>query len=302
MCATAITENAPMYEALGEAAFGKVLAGKRALVTGGSRGIGKATALALAEAGAAVAINYQHSAEAADEVCRAAGKFGVQANTYQANISCEDEAKAMIDAVTKDFGAIDILVNNAGITRDKSFLKMTKIMWDEVLGVNLNGVFHVTRLVLPAMVEAGWGRIINMTSIVGQTGNFGQANYAVSKGGLIAFTMTLAREVARKGVTVNAVAPGFIETDMTKDLTAAALSAVTSMTPVGRLGKPEEVAAAVLLPRLAPGQLYHRPGHPRQRRHVHVTGSPRRSQSVSLAHLRRGRRASRRTNTYPVLP
>ncbi len=152
----------------------------------------------------------------------------------------------MIDAVTKDFGAIDILVNNAGITRDKSFLKMTKIMWDEVLGVNLNGVFHVTRLVLPAMVEAGWGRVINMTSIVGQTGNFGQANYAVSKGGLIAFTMTLAREVARKGITVNAVAPGFIETDMTKDMAAAALSAVTSMTPLGRLGKPEEVAAAVL--------------------------------------------------------
>ena len=245
MCATAFTEHAPMYEALGEAAFGKVLAGKTALVTGGSRGIGKATALALAEAGAAVAVNYQYSVEAADEVCRAIGRFGVQANTYQANVSCEDEAKAMVDAVTKDFGPIDILVNNAGITRDKSFLKMTKIMWDEVLGVNLNGVFHITRLVLPGMVEAGWGRIVNMTSIVGQTGNFGQANYAVSKGGLIAFTMTLAREVARKGVTVNAVAPGFIETDMTKDLTAAALLAVTSMTPLGRLGKPEEVAATV---------------------------------------------------------
>ncbi|MGO9113234.1 MAG: 3-oxoacyl-[acyl-carrier-protein] reductase [Thermoguttaceae bacterium] len=245
MCATAAVESVLRYDAAGEVASDKVLAGKRALVTGGSRGIGKATALALAEAGAAVAINYQHAADAAHEVRRAVGKFGVQANTYQADISCEDEAKAMIDAVNKDFGAIDILVNNAGITRDKSFLKMTKLMWDEVMGVNLNGVFHVTRLVLPAMVEAGWGRIINMTSIVGQTGNFGQANYAVSKGGLIAFTMTLAREVARKGVTVNAVAPGFIETDMTKDLVAAALSAVTSMTPMGRLGKPEEVAAAV---------------------------------------------------------
>jgi NAD(P)-dependent dehydrogenase (short-subunit alcohol dehydrogenase family) len=152
----------------------------------------------------------------------------------------------MIEAVSKEFGEIDILVNNAGITRDKSFLKMTKLMWDEVLGVNLNGVFFVTRLVLPAMVEAGWGRVINMTSIVGQTGNFGQANYAVTKGGLIAFTMTLAREVARKGVTVNAIAPGFIETDMTKDMTPAALSAVTAMTPLGRLGKPEEVATAAL--------------------------------------------------------
>ncbi len=245
MCAVAFAEKAPRDEALRELASGKILSGKRALVTGGSRGIGKATALALAQAGAAVAINYQCSVEAADEVCRAVGKLGVETNAYQANISHEEEAQAMIDAVIKDFGTIDILVNNAGITRDKSFLKMTKIMWDEVMGVNLNGVFHVTRLALPAMVEAGWGRIINMTSIVGQTGNFGQANYAVSKGGLIAFTMTLAREVARKGITVNAVAPGFIETDMTKDLTPAALAAVTTMTPLGRLGKAEEVAAAV---------------------------------------------------------
>jgi 3-oxoacyl-(acyl-carrier-protein) reductase len=225
---------------------GKLLAGKRALVTGGSRGIGKAAALLLAEAGATVAVNYQHSAGPAEEVCTTARDFGVDARAYQADVSQEDEAAAMIDAVNKDFGAIDILVNNAGITRDKSFLKMTKKIWDEVLDVNLNGVFHVTRIVLPSMVEAGWGRIINMASIVGQTGNFGQANYAVTKGGLIAFTMTLAREVARKGVTVNAVAPGFIETDMTKDLSEAALGAVTAMTPVGRLGKPEEVAAAVL--------------------------------------------------------
>ncbi len=245
MCAVAFDEKETMREAVGETVFGKVLAGKRALVTGGSRGIGKATALALAEAGATVAINFQNSAEAAEEVCRLAGKLGVQANAYRADISCEEAAKAMIDAVTNDLGGIDILVNNAGITRDKSFLKMTKFMWDEVMGVNLNGVFHVTRLLLPGMVEAGWGRVINMTSIVGQTGNFGQANYAVSKGGLIAFTMTLAREVARKGVTVNAVAPGFIETDMTKDMAPAALSVVTSMTPMGRLGKADEVAAAV---------------------------------------------------------
>ena len=243
MCAVVLEEKPVVEE---EVVSGKVLAGKKALVTGGSRGIGKATALLLAEAGAAVAINYQRSAEAADEVCQAVRDLGVEANVYQANVSCEDEAKAMADAVAKDFGHIDILVNNAGITRDKSFLKMTRLMWDEVLGVNLNGVFNVTRLVLPAMVESGWGRVINMTSIVGQTGNFGQANYAVSKGGLIAFTMTLAREVARKGVTVNAVAPGFIETDMTKGMTEAALSVVTSMTPLGRLGKPEEVAAAVL--------------------------------------------------------
>ena len=247
MCTVVLEEKPAVEEVAAEKVLrGKVLAGKKALVTGGSRGIGKATALLLAEAGAAVAVNYQNSAAAADEVRRAARDLGVEANVYQANVSCEDEARAMMDAVAKDFGRIDILVNNAGITRDKSFLKMTRLMWDEVLGVNLNGVFNVTRLALPAMVEAGWGRVVNMTSIVGQTGNFGQANYAVSKGGLIAFTMTVAREVARKGVTVNAVAPGFIETDMTKGMNEAALSVVTSMTPLGRLGRPEEVAAAVL--------------------------------------------------------
>ena len=230
MCAGAVLETATPRDEAREATSAKVLAGKRALVTGGSRGIGKAIALALAEAGAAVAINYNARSK---QPTRSAGPFAssaFRAISFRPT-SCEEEAKAMIEAVSKEFGEIDILVNNAGITRDKSFLKMTKSMWDEVLGVNLNGVFSVTRLVLPAMVEAAWGGVINMTSIVGQTGNFGQANYAVTKGGLIAFTMTLAREVARKGVTVNAIAPGFIETDMTKDMTPAALSAVTAMTP-----------------------------------------------------------------------
>jgi 3-oxoacyl-(acyl-carrier-protein) reductase len=224
----------------------KILQGKHALVTGGSRGIGRATVLALAEAGAEVAINYQQCSQAADEIRREAEELGVLARAYQANISSEDDTKRMVDAVMDDFGAIDILVNNAGITRDKTFLKMSHSLWDEVLGVNLTGTFNVTRAVLPAMVEEGWGRVINMASVVGQTGNFGQSNYAVSKGGLIAFTMSLAREVSRKGVTVNAVAPGFIETDMTKDLTEATLATVKAMTPIGRLGRPEEVAAAVV--------------------------------------------------------
>jgi 3-oxoacyl-(acyl-carrier-protein) reductase len=223
----------------------KLLKGKKALVTGGSRGIGRATVLALADAGADVAINYQHCCEAAEEVCRDARELGVQAHTYQADISREEENGRMLDAVFDDFGVIDVLVNNAGITRDKTFLKMTRSLWDEVLGVNLTGVFNVTRAVLPGMVDAGWGRVINMASIVGQTGNFGQSNYAVTKGGLIAFTMSLAREVSRKGVTVNAVAPGFIQTDMTKDLSEASLAAIKAMTPVGRLGRPDEVAAAV---------------------------------------------------------
>ena len=224
----------------------KILQGKKALVTGGSRGIGRATVLALAEAGADVAINYQQSAAAAEQVCHVVGELGSRASTYQADVSREEDTRRMVDALLSDFGTIDILVNNAGITRDKTFLKMSRSLWDEVLGVNLTGTFNVTRAVLPAMVEAGWGRVINMASIVGQTGNFGQSNYAVTKGGLIAFTMSLAREVSRKGVTVNAVAPGFIETDMTKELPEASLAAVKAMTPVGRLGRPAEVAAAVL--------------------------------------------------------
>ena len=234
------------YVAAAQVASAKILAGKTALVTGASRGIGRATALALAGAGANVAINYQQSAEAAWAVCSAVRKLGAHAETFQANVSEEEDAGMMVQAALKEFGRVDILVNNAGITRDKSFLKMTKSIWDEVLGVNLTGPFNMTQAVLPGMIEAGWGRIINIASIVGQMGNFGQANYAVTKGGLIAFTKTLAREVARKGVTVNAVAPGFIETDMTKDVPEAGLEAVKAMTPMARLGQPEEVAAAVL--------------------------------------------------------
>jgi 3-oxoacyl-[acyl-carrier protein] reductase len=224
----------------------KPLEGKIALVTGGSRGIGRATALALAEAGADVAVNCRANFEAAKEVCTLIAKMGQRAKAYQADVSRDEDAHIMVEQVRNDLGPVSILVNNAGITRDKSFIKMTKSMWDEVLGVNLNGPFNVTHELLPQMAESGWGRIINITSIVGQTGNFGQANYAVTKGGLIAFTMTLAREVARKGVTVNAVAPGYIETDMTKDVPAATLDQVRALTPMGRLGKAEEIAAAVV--------------------------------------------------------
>ena len=222
------------------------LRGQVALVTGGASGIGRAAAIALAEAGAEVAVNYQSSIDGARQTCADVRHLGVHARLYQANVSHEDEAREMVDKILDDFGRIDILVNNAGITRDKSFLKMSQSMWDEVLLVNLNGPVHVTRAVLPGMIESGWGRIINVSSIVGQIGNFGQANYAAAKGALVSFTKTLAREVARKGVTINAVAPGFIETDMTKDMPPAGLEAVKASTPMGRLGRPEEVAAAIL--------------------------------------------------------
>jgi NAD(P)-dependent dehydrogenase (short-subunit alcohol dehydrogenase family) len=154
--------------------------------------------------------------------------------------------QAVVKQAINEIGPIAILVNNAGITRDRSFLKMTKAMWDEVRQVNLDGVFYTTQLVAQDMVGAGWGRIINISSIVGQMGNFGQANYAATKGAVISLTETLARELARKGITVNAVAPGFIETDMLQAMPTAALDQVRAMTPMGRLGKPEEIAEAVV--------------------------------------------------------
>ncbi len=224
----------------------KELAGKVCFITGGSRGIGRAIALAMADAGADVALTYLHNPEKAEDVCQAVRAKGVRCQAYHDDASSIEETDRVVKQVIADFGPISILVNNAGITRDKSFLKMSKEMWDEVVHVNLDGLFNTTHAVLPSMVEAGWGRILNLSSIVAQMGNFGQANYAATKGAVISFTETLARELARKNITVNAVAPGFIETDMTKDISEAGLAAVKAATPLGRLGKPEEIADAVV--------------------------------------------------------
>jgi 3-oxoacyl-(acyl-carrier-protein) reductase len=224
----------------------KDLEGKVCFITGGSRGIGRAIALAMADAGANVALTYVHNPEKAEEVCQAVRAKGVECRAYHDDASSVEETERAVKQVVADFGPIHILVNNAGITRDKSFLKMSKEMWDEVVHVNLDGLFNTTHAVLPSMVEAGWGRILNLSSIVAQMGNFGQANYAATKGAVISFTETLARELARKNITVNAVAPGFIETDMTKDIPEAALNQLKAQTPLGRLGKPEEVADAVV--------------------------------------------------------
>ncbi len=224
----------------------KELQGKVCLVTGGSRGIGRAIVMAMAKAGADVAFTYHHSREQAEALAKAMTETGVRCRAYQADVASLEEMQQTIKQVITDLGPIAILVNNAGINRDKSFLKMTKAMWDEVMHVNLDGVFYTTQLVAQDMVGAGWGRIINISSIVGQTGNFGQANYAATKGALISFTESLARELARKGITVNAVAPGFIETDMVSGMPEAALAQVKAMTPMGRLGKPEEIADAVV--------------------------------------------------------
>jgi len=223
-----------------------VLDGKVSLVTGASRGIGRAIALALAEAGSDVALNYATHREPAESLAEQIQAMGHKAKVYRGDVSDPNNNDKMVAAMLDDFGTVQIVVNNAGITRDRSFLKMDLPMWQEVLNVNLTGPAMIAHRLLGPMVESGWGRIINITSIVGQMGNFGQANYAAAKGGLMALTKTLAREFARKNITVNAVAPGFIETDMTAGVPEKALDAVRSVTPMGRLGKPAEVAAAVV--------------------------------------------------------
>jgi NAD(P)-dependent dehydrogenase (short-subunit alcohol dehydrogenase family) len=223
------------------------LLGKKAFVTGGSRGIGRAIAVALAAAGADVAISSSPSGGAlAEETCRAIRELGRKAEAYAYDIAIRGDVETMCAEVKDDFNNIDILVNNAGITRDRSFKKMGREAWDEVLNTNLSSVFDITRSFIDDMAERSWGRVINISSIVGQIGNFGQANYAAAKAGLIGLTKTLAREYARKGVTVNAIAPGFIQTRMVADVPAKALEAVIAMTPVGRLGEAMEIGAGVL--------------------------------------------------------
>lgn len=221
------------------------LEGKVSLITGSSRGIGRATAIALAEAGSDVVVNYHSNETAASEVVEAVKKFGIRAIAIKADVGNSQQTSDMVDQALDAFGPIQILVNNAGITRDRSFMKLSADQWREVLLVNLDGAFNLTSKLLPQMVESQWGRIVNMSSIVAQMGNFGQSNYAVAKGGLIAFTKSLAREVAHKGVTVNAIAPGFIRTDMTSSVPDHAIELVKKLTPMGRLGEPEEVARAV---------------------------------------------------------
>lgn len=221
------------------------LKGKISLVSGSSRGIGRAIALMLAEAGSDVVVNYHNRADAAEAVVSQIRQMGRRALAIKADVSDRKQTDLMVEQAQNELGTVQILVNNAGITRDRSFLKLSHEQWHEVLLTNLDGPFNLTGKLLPNMIESNWGRIINITSIVGQIGNFGQSNYAVAKGGLMAFTKTLAREVARKGVTVNAVSPGFIETDMTSVVPEKVLENVCELTPMGRLGKPEEVAIAV---------------------------------------------------------
>ncbi len=221
------------------------LEGQVALVTGSGRGIGRAIALALAEHGANVVVN-DVMAESAQQVAAEIEARGVAAMSAVADITSEDEVKAMVTAVMDRFGQIDILVNNAGITQDNLLMRMSEEQWDAVLTVNLKGAFLCTKAVARPMVKARRGRIINIASVVGLTGNVGQANYSSSKGGLIALTKSTAQELGSRGITCNAVAPGFIETEMTARLSDEARQQMLGRIPLGRPGQPEDVAAAVV--------------------------------------------------------
>ena len=223
-----------------------MLTGKTALVTGASRGIGRAIALKLAEAGANVVVNYAGSEAAASETVALIKEMGRDAIMIRANVSSTEDVNDMFKAALEHFGAIDILVNNAGITRDNLIMRMKEDEWDDVIATNLKGVFNCVKAATRPMMKQRSGKIINITSVVGVLGNAGQANYVAAKAGVIGLTKTAARELASRNITVNAVAPGFIDTEMTAVLPEDVKAGLTSQIPLARLGQTDDIAAVVL--------------------------------------------------------
>ncbi|MBU2701210.1 3-oxoacyl-[acyl-carrier protein] reductase [Sporomusaceae bacterium BoRhaA] len=222
------------------------LGGKVAIVTGASRGIGRAVALKLAQAGAKVVINYAGNVKAAEEVLESIQHLNGEAILIQGDVSKASDMGELIKQTLEQFGRIDILVNNAGITRDNLLMRMKEDDWDAVLNTNLKGVYYCTKAVAKIMMKQRYGKIVNMTSVVGVTGNAGQSNYAAAKAGVIGFTKSMAKELASRNITVNAVAPGFIATDMTKDLPDAVKETMAGEIPLARLGQPDDIGNAVL--------------------------------------------------------
>ncbi|MDV6376748.1 3-oxoacyl-[acyl-carrier-protein] reductase [Sporosarcina sp. GW1-11] len=219
--------------------------GKTAVVTGASRGIGRSVALRLASEGAKVVVNYSGSQAKAEEVVEEIQAAGGEAFVFQANVSDADQVKAMMDETIKQFGAIDFLINNAGITRDNLLMRMKEDEWDDVLSINLKGVFLCTKAVTRQMMRQRSGRIVNLASVVGVVGNPGQANYVAAKAGVIGLTKTTAKELAARNILVNAVAPGFITTDMTDELGAEMKEQLLATIPLGTLGSAEDIAGTV---------------------------------------------------------
>jgi len=218
------------------------LADKVAIVTGCSRGIGRAIAIELGDHGARVVINYYQSKKAAQKLAAELKKKGREVLVVQAGVAHPDECQALVEAAVKEFGGLDILVNNAGVNRDRTIRRMTTEEWREVLATDLDSVFYCTYAAVPHMIERGGGRIVNMSSIVGQMGNPGQSNYAAAKAGIVGFSKAAAQELARFNITVNSLCPGFIETEMVTNLTEDVQKALLAKIPLGRFGKPEEVA------------------------------------------------------------
>ena len=215
------------------------------VVTGASRGLGRAIAEELASGGAKVVVNYSTSKEPAEELVNQISESGGEAIAVQADVSDAEQAQSLIDQAIEKFNRVDVLVNNAGINIDKTLKKLSVEDWDKVIQVDLNSAFYTVHAVLPHMTEQGGGKIINMSSFVGEAGNIGQANYSAAKAGLLGFTKTAAQELARIGITVNAICPGFIETDMVANIPEEAQQKLRKQVPLGRFGKPEEVARAV---------------------------------------------------------
>lgn len=223
---------------------GSSLKGRVALITGAARGIGRAVSLELASRGAHVALNYHASREKAEELAEDLRRLGAECMLIQGDVSRKDEAQRVVQEVLELWKRLDIIVNNAGITRDKSIRKMTEDEWDEVISVNLNGTFYCTKAALPAMIDQKFGRIINISSVVGQAGSFGQANYSASKGAVIAFTKTVALEMARFNITANVIAPGYTSTEMLANVPGDVLEQIRGKIPLQRFCQPEEIGKA----------------------------------------------------------
>ena len=219
--------------------------GRVAIVTGGGRGIGRAVAVRLAKEGAQVAISYRSNDAAAEEAAEEVRGAGVRCELFKGDVAEPGDVKRLFDGVTEVFGRVDILVNNAGVTRDNLMMRMKEEEFDEVLRTNLKGTYLCTRAAMRPMVRARWGRILNVSSVVGLVGNAGQANYAASKAGIIGFTKSVAREVAQRGITANVVAPGYVETELTGGLPENIKDQIRAQVPTGRFGEPGEVAEVV---------------------------------------------------------